>query len=489
MRLLLKGRFCPAPAAALGGVLLAALAALLPASARADYRQKAEEQTDYIQTHFYDAAARKYHDTYPIDPKGLPWTVMWGNGVQWRVLAAAVQEDPAKYRPILDAFGQGLQEYWDPQGTPPGFNAYCSGPGGTDKYYDDNAWMVLGFLEAYDVTQDPQYLQRARATQAFVLSAWDEKLGGGLYWSLKRDGKNTCVSAPDAVAALRFAGRDEADQADQRQWAGRLMGWVNGHMRDPSGLYWDSENLAGKIEKTKWTYNTGLMIQADVLLFETRGNGAALREAERVADAAITTWQDPATGAFADGASFNHLLCEGLLRLYDADHRVGYLNAVRRHAAATDRRLHDRANGGYWSDWSHGVHKPGERKSLLDNASEARLFWLLAPYPDVDALTLQGVRAAGRGKDAAAEPLLRQAADSDTRAVEARYRLWRVLGREGKTAAARTLGQEMDLQAEDTALRARLEAAKLLALDRRLLQGLFDAFWRRPPGLRHPRRT
>lgn len=458
MRLLPGHRFRSALAVTLAGGLLAALAALLPASARADYRQKAEEQTDYIQTHFYDAAARKYHDTYPIDPKGLPWTVMWGNGVQWRVLAAAVQEDPAKYRPTLDAFGQGLQEYWDPQGTPPGFNAYCSGPGGTDKYYDDNAWMVLGFLEAYDVTQDPQYLQRARATQAFVLSAWDEKLGGGLYWSLKRDGKNTCVSAPAAVAALRLARRGGADQAEQQAWARRLIGWTNSHFQDTDGLYWDSENLDGKIEKTKWTYNTGLMIQADVLLSQTRGNRPALREAERVADAAISTWQDRATGAFTNGANFNHLLCEGLIRLYEADHRIGYLNAVRRHAAFSYRSLRDAANGGYWSDWNHGTHKPDERKSLLDNASDARLFWLLAPYPDVDALTLQGVRAAGRGKDAAAEPLLRQAADSDTQAVEARYRLWRVLQRERKPAEARALGQEMDALAGDAVLRTRLEA-------------------------------
>ncbi len=459
MRLLPGHRFRSALAVTLAGGLLAALAAMLPAPAQADYRQKAEEQTDFIQAHFYDAGAKKYHDTYPLDPKALPWAFMWANGVQWRVLAAAAQGDPAKYRSLLDAFGQGIQDYWDPQGKPPGFNAYCSGPGGTDKYYDDNAWMALGFLEAYDATRDTQYLQRARATQAFVLSGWDEKLGGGVYWSLKHEGKNTCVSAPAAVAALRLARRGGADQAEQQAWAGRLIGWTNSHFQDTDGLYWDSENLDGKIEKTKWTYNTGLMIQADVLLFQTRGDRPALREAERVADAAISTWQDRATGAFTNGANFNHLLCEGLIRLYEADHRIGYLNAVRRHAAFSYRSLRDAANGGYWSDWNHGVHKPDERKFLLENASDARLFWLLTPYPDVDALTLQGVRAAGRGKDAAAEPLLRQAADSDTQAVEARYRLWRVLGREKKTAQARALGQEMDTLAGDAGLRVRLEAA------------------------------
>ncbi len=132
-------------------------AALAGPPARADYRQKGEAPTAWDQAHYYDAAAKKYRDSYPVDPKALPWTLMWANGVQWRVLAAAAQDDPARYRPLLDAFAQGLQEYWDPQpkGSPPGFNAYCSGPGGDDKYYDDNAWLVLGYLEAYDATHDP----------------------------------------------------------------------------------------------------------------------------------------------------------------------------------------------------------------------------------------------------------------------------------------------------------------------------------------------
>ena len=45
------------------------LAAWQGAPARADYQQKAEQATDFIQSHFYDAPAKRYHPAYPADPK------------------------------------------------------------------------------------------------------------------------------------------------------------------------------------------------------------------------------------------------------------------------------------------------------------------------------------------------------------------------------------------------------------------------------------
>ena len=95
--------------------------------------------------------------------------------------------------------------YWDPAAPVPGYNAWCSGPGGTDKYYDDNAWVAMDFVEAYKSTHDPLFLQKAFATQRFVLSGWDDRLGGGLYWKLDHQGKNTCSNAPAAAAALSLS--------------------------------------------------------------------------------------------------------------------------------------------------------------------------------------------------------------------------------------------------------------------------------------------
>ncbi len=119
------------------------------------YRLQAEAETDWIQAHYYDPAVHRYHPSYPPKKGELPYDFMWGNGVQFTVLAAAAKEDPAKYRAALDGFAQGLSAYWDSSALVPGYEAYCSGPGSQDKYYDDNEWMVLGFAEAYQNTNDP----------------------------------------------------------------------------------------------------------------------------------------------------------------------------------------------------------------------------------------------------------------------------------------------------------------------------------------------
>ncbi len=366
--------------------IVAALALLwvtaFASPAQADYRQKAEEETDYIQTHFYDASAQRYCAAYPADPKALPYDFMWANGVQLSVLALAAQLDPVKYESSLYDFTHGLESYWDPTAPVAGYNAWCSGPGGTDKYYDDNAWVALDFVEAYQATRDPLFLQKAYATQRFVLSGWDDRLGGGLYWKLDHQGKNTCSNAPASVAALSLA-RVTGSQS-QLMWALKIRDWTNSHLQDTDGLYWDNVNLKGEVQKTKWTYNTALMIRADLLLYQIKRDRSYLAEARRLSDAGLAAWTDPATGSLQkteNSPRFSNYFCEALLRLYDETHDVKYLNAVRRQADYAYAHVRD-VQGGYWDNWKTVLHPAGERKSLIENASVARLFWLLAPYPE-----------------------------------------------------------------------------------------------------------
>ena len=445
----------------LAGVLLApALAAAPAADAKpAGYRQQAEEQTDFIQSHFWDAPAHRYHPNSPMTPGGLEFDLMWGNGVQLTVLAAAAREDPAKYKAALYDFTDGLTTYWDPQpkGTPPGYNAYCSGPGGTDKYYDDNEWIVLGYTEAYQSTGDPKFLGLARATQNFVLSGWDDKLGGGIYWKIDRQSKNTCSNAPAAAAALRID--QAAGDKEQGAWGIKIKDWTDKTLQDKDGLYWDNINLKGEIQKQKWTYNTALMIRTDVLLYQLRHTPADLAEARRVADAGLAAWTDPATGSLQkteDSPRFTHLFCEALLRLYDVTHDARYLDAVRRQATFGAKYAHD-PSGGYWDHWTTKPHQANETKSLIENASAARLLWLLTPYPDVPELTDAGRRAAGAGKEAQAESLLGQAADSDPEAVEARFYLWKVLVRAKKKPQAAAEAAHLAVLAQTPVLASRLK--------------------------------
>ncbi|MES2463891.1 MAG: glycoside hydrolase family 76 protein [Armatimonadota bacterium] len=441
---------------ALASTVLLALSLVSPATA--NYAKKAEEQTDYIQKNFYVASAKRYRPSFPINPKELPYDFMWGNGVQFSALVGAAQHNPAKYKQTLYDFREGLQTYWDPIAPVPGFNAYCSGPGGNDKYYDDNEWLVLGFAEAYEITRDPMFLKDAQNTQKFVLSGWDSKLGGGIYWKVDHRSKNTCSNGPAAASALRLV--QVAKQADQLEWATKIRDWTNSRLLDADGLYWDNVNLDGKIEKTKWSYNTALMIYTNVLFGQLQKDKKSLTEARRLADAGLAAWTDPATGSLQkteDAPRFTHLFCESLLRLYDVTKDVKYLNAVRRHASFAYRYARD-PQGGYWNKWKMVTHAPDERKILIENASAARLFWLLAPYQDTDELLEAGKQAAGKGEDRKAEGLLRQAADSDAEAVEARYQLHNVLLCQKKTAAAAAEATILTGFAKDPAKRKSLQA-------------------------------
>jgi len=353
------------------------------APAFADYQKKAEEVTDYIQTHFYDAAAKRYRPSFPVDPKALPYDFMWANGVQYSAVVAAARWNPAKYRKLLTDFSDGMESgYWDPQAPVPGFNAYCSGPGGTDKYYDDNAWLAISFAEAYKNTHDPIFLKRALETQKFVLSGWDETLGEGIFWKLDHQSKNTCSNSPTAAAALHLV--QLTGDKDQLAWALKIRKWLGGKLQDTDGLYWDCVTTQGKIEKTKWSYNTAMVIQADLLLYQPQHQPADLREARRMADAGLAYWTDPATGSLQkteNSPRFTVYFCEALLRLYDQTNDKKYVDAVRRHADHGYRVARD-PQGGYWDNWKDGSHRPDERKSLIENAAAARLFWLLVPYSD-----------------------------------------------------------------------------------------------------------
>jgi uncharacterized protein YyaL (SSP411 family) len=344
------------------------------------YRRRAEATMDFIQTNLWDASAHRYRPAFPRDQKALPWDFMWGNGVAFSALVGGLSHDKAKYRPLVDAFFDGLQGYWDKDAPIPAYDAYLSSPTGDDKYYDDNAWMVLTFAEAYTLTRDRRYLDRAVETMRYVLSGWDEQLGGGIYWRQDRKTKNTCSNGPSATAALALAAH--LNQSRYVDWARRIVLWTNKTLQAPDGTFWDNCSLEGKIEKTRWTYNTALMLRANLGLYRFTKEKAFLDEAKRQARASETAFVNPKTGAFKDDALFSHLLVEAFLDLYAETKEAYLLNRARANAAFVTKHVLDPKDGGYWDKWAIVPERREERKKLIANASVARLFWLLAPYPD-----------------------------------------------------------------------------------------------------------
>jgi len=339
-----------------------------------NYQQEAERLTDAIQENFWDPKARKYRASFPVDEKALPYDFMWANGVQFSALVGGIRANSRKYAPLAIAFFEGLNDYWDTRAPIRGYDAYLSSPGNSDKYYDDNAWMVLTFAEAFALTRERRYRDRAIETLRYVLSGWDDKLGGGIYWRQDHKSKNTCSNAPSAVAALQVSAFD--DKRKNVEWAERIQGWESRSLQAPNGAYWDNISLEGKIERTQWTYNSALALRADLGLYRATGDKWYLDEAKRIARASETVFVNPKTQAFRDDALFSHHLVEAFLDLYTEIKEPYLLDRARKNAdfALT---LRDPKDNLYFAKWDIVPNRSEERKTLIANAGVSRLLWLV----------------------------------------------------------------------------------------------------------------
>ncbi|MCX7799456.1 MAG: glycoside hydrolase family 76 protein [Fimbriimonadales bacterium] len=331
------------------------------------------ETADRLERSFWDPAQRLYADfALPSGDRGGRTCFLWGMGVLLSAYAAAIPADPARYRPLFDRALKAIEPYWS---EARGIGGYAVWPrqDDPDRYHDDNAWVALALVEAHEATKNPAYLERSVRTHRFVMSGEDEKLGGGLYWHEKnRQSKNACSCGPAIVTALRLH-RATRDREYLRQ-AQRLRDWMRRNLQDPEdGLYWDNIRLDGRIEKTKWTYNTALMLRAECLLFDATKDAAHRREALRVAEAAWRRWWDPEIGSLKDEAQFAHHLFEAFFEVARITGDRTWIERAMPALGFVRERTRNQA-GLYGSRWDRAPESDRREFQLLHTASALRAY-------------------------------------------------------------------------------------------------------------------
>lgn len=285
----------------------------------------------------------------------------WGVGVMLSALNAATKVD-AKYKPWLREYANATRVYWNDGG----YDVWPA-PKPKDRYYDDNAWMALSLLETYQILGDQIYLDWSREALEFALAG--RAKDGGVYWrESDRASRNTCSCAPTAAACFLMFKQTK----EQRYlfFGKEIFDWTSKHLRDPQdGLMWDNISNSGKVDKTKWTYNSALMIRAHDLLKELEPK--TWDDYASLALAAEKRWL-PDGKHIADPGRFTHLLFEALLWHDNLAHRpeAKYLDILRNVRTARNEKGH------YPVDWKK--LEVAKNPEILDQAAFARACFVLA---------------------------------------------------------------------------------------------------------------
>ncbi len=275
----------------------------------------------------------------------------------------------------------GLNRYYDSALTPPGFESYVASRGGGTAFFDDNGWTTLDLLRAYYDTNNASFLKVAEADLKFLESGWNPTLPppGGEYFNENRVGRTQTATGSFLDAALRLYLATK--NPTYLTWARTISTWDRTYMRGLNGIYNDGMSPTGVVGGTPFTYDTGVVLQADVLWYRATGNPRYLHRAEQLATAAISAYVNPLNGVLVENAGssnapFNAILLRGLDMLWQVDHNPAWIRPLVRQADLA-LRYDQYASGIYGNNWT-GLNNPAVPVDLLTQGGTLRLFGMLA---------------------------------------------------------------------------------------------------------------
>lgn len=143
-----------------------------------------------------------------------------------------------------------------------------------NKYNDDVMWAVIALVRGYEITGNQTFLDQAQWQFNAVWSrAWDNQLGGGLWWTTDRTSKNACVNGPAAIAAMLLA--RTTVNTGYRSQADQIYGWLRGTLVNTStGQVADHIDANGTKVWWAFTYNQGTYAGAAALLYQNTASNA-----------------------------------------------------------------------------------------------------------------------------------------------------------------------------------------------------------------------
>lgn len=257
---------------------------------------RAKEVYDLINSH-YKLSNGLYKENYPTQGDEPTYSYLWP---YFCLVDAAVTLTQVGYDVNLTSLCDNYQLYYRSGANGNNIGGYGSASTGTTgtgtRFYDDNSIVGLTLVEAYNLTKQQKYLDRASIVVNFLKSGVDNLLGGAMWWNedeknIPGNGNSNKPSCSNGYATLflleYYMVCPEAEKASVLTFAKTEYAWLKKNLMDPSDkCYWNDVNASGTINTTKWTYNTGVMVQNGVRLYRITGDKTYLDDAIASADGA-----------------------------------------------------------------------------------------------------------------------------------------------------------------------------------------------------------
>lgn len=278
-------------------------------------KNRIDEINKNIYKYFYDADNGLYFETDKRLPQKKPHSYLWP--LCALIQAANEQESLQPSMNFLEPVMKAIEQYYSKVLPAPAYQAYVAMEEKDDRFYDDNQWIAIACIDKYNRDKEERYLDIAEDIYRFMMTGYDAAAGGGIYWKEgDKTTKNTCSNGPGILIALQlYKITHEQHYLDT---ALILYKWVNAHLQAPSGLYYDNIKIPSlKIDSALYSYNTGTMLQSNVLLYNITGNKNYLQEAIRIADAAQRYFYK--NNKLPGNYWFNAVLLRGYEELYKVE--------------------------------------------------------------------------------------------------------------------------------------------------------------------------
>jgi len=215
-------------------------------------------------------------------------------------------------------------------------------------YNDDCMWAAIAFARGYLDTGNSRFKSVAKANFDMVFArAWDNAIGGGLWWTTKNNTKNACVNGPGAIAAyLLYKSSGDKEYLVK---AYQIYDWERKNLFvAETGKIFDAERTNGIPRGGATTYNQGTFIGAANFLGRTND---AMLAADYTMNRMSKDGLLPQYGQTGNNSGFNAIFLRWLVKyMKDRGLQTRYQSWLQQNADAAwnARRASDNLS---WCQW------------------------------------------------------------------------------------------------------------------------------------------